>query len=49
MIFCSISAWILVKQAAFCGNNFENVRIIMRIIGGFKRIPERIIGRFNTI
>ena len=26
------------KRAAFCGNNFENVGIILRIIGEFKRI-----------
>ena len=33
----SMFAWILLKRAAFCGNNFENVEIILRIIGEFKK------------
>ena len=30
-------ALILLKRAAFCGNNFENVGIIVGIIGEFKK------------
>ena len=37
---------VLLKRAAFCGNNCENVGIILRIIGEF---PERIIGEFKSI
>ena len=32
LCFISMFAWILLKRAAFCGNNFENVRIMLRII-----------------
>ena len=32
--FISMFAW---KRAAFCGNNCENVGIILRIIGEFKK------------
>ena len=30
-------AWVVLKKATFCGNNFENVGIIFRIIGEFKK------------
>ena len=30
-------AWVVLKRATFCGNNCENVRIILRIIGEFKK------------
>ena len=43
-------AWVLLKRATFCGNNCENVGIILRIIGGFKKeFLERIIGEFKSI
>ena len=42
-------AWVLLKRATFCGNNCENVGIILRIIGEFKNFPERIIGEFKSI
>ena len=43
-------AWVLLKRAAFCKNNCENVGIILRIIGEFKKeFPERIIGEFKSI
>ena len=45
-------AWVLLKMATFCGNNCENVGIILRIIGGTdnkKEFLERIIGEFKSI
>ena len=30
-------AWVVLKKATFCGNNCENVGIILRIIGEFKK------------
>ena len=38
MCFISMFAWVLLKRAAFCENNCENVGIILRIIGDLKRI-----------
>ena len=37
LCFISMFAWVLLKRAAFCGNNCENVGIILRIIGEFKK------------
>ena len=33
----SMFAWVALKKATFCGNNCENVGIILRIIGEFKK------------
>ena len=40
-------AWILVKLAAFCMNNYENVEKILRITSEFKKNLERIIGNLK--
>ena len=37
LCFISVFAWVLLKRAAFCGNNCENVGIILRIIDEFKK------------
>ena len=37
LCFISIFAWVVLKKATFCGNNCENVGIILRIIGEFKK------------
>ena len=37
LCFISMFAWVLLKRAAFCENNSENVGIILRIIGEFKK------------
>ena len=42
LCFISMFAWVLLKRAAFCGNNCENVGIILRIIGEFKKNNWRI-------
>ena len=35
LCFISMFTWILLKKGCFCGNNCENVGIILRIIGEF--------------
>ena len=37
LCFISMFEWVLLKRASFCGNNCENVGIILRIIGEFKK------------
>ena len=37
LCFISMFAWVLLKKATFCGNNCENVGIILRITGEFKK------------
>ena len=42
---CVLLAWILFKRAAFCGNDFKDIGITLRI----KEFPERMIGEFKSI
>ena len=35
--FMSMFEWVLLKRDTFCGNNCDNVGIILRIIGEFKK------------
>ena len=37
LCFISMFTWVLLKRAAFCGNNCDIVGIILRIIGEFKK------------